>query len=103
MCVTLVDGVVSIVVGVIAAVGQAEVRLVAEHRVDERRHGLGDLPLAVVGAFIVGPWAFYRTLRGHDVPISDAAAIWWGFGIVVASVGITSVGFLLFLKAVGAY
>ncbi|MBZ2167345.1 hypothetical protein [Marinobacter sp. F4216] len=61
------------------------------------------LLLAVVGAFIAGPWAFYRTLRGHDVPISDGAAIWWGFGIVVAALGITSIGFLLFLKAVGAY
>ena len=58
---------------------------------------------AVVGAFVLGPWAFYRTLRGHDVNVSDGAAIWWGFGIVVFSLGITSVGFLAFLSLVGAY
>ena len=64
--------------------------------------GVG-LVFAVLGAFVLGPWAFYRTLRGHDVPVSDAAAIWWGFGIVVASLGITAAGFLGFLKLVGAY
>ncbi len=58
---------------------------------------------AVVGAFVLGPWAFYRTLRGHGVAISDGAAIWWGFGIVLASLGITAVGFFGFLMAVGAY
>src|SRR5690606_40669242 len=36
------------------------------------------LVFAVVGAFVLGPWAFYRTLRGHDVDVSDGAAIWWG-------------------------
>ncbi len=61
------------------------------------------LVFAVVGAFILGPWAFYRTLRGHDVPISDGAAIWWGFGIVVLSMAITAAGFLGFLALVGAY
>ncbi|GGE68639.1 hypothetical protein GCM10011533_21240 [Streptosporangium jomthongense] len=61
------------------------------------------LVFAVVGAFILGPWAFYRTLRGHGVPISDGAAVWWGFGIVLASLGITALGFFGFLVAVGAY
>ncbi|MBK1872781.1 hypothetical protein FE848_06055 [Marinobacter sp. 1-3A] len=61
------------------------------------------LVFAVVGAFLLGPWAFYRTLRGHGVDISDGAAIWWGFGIVLASLGITAVGFFGFLIAVGAY
>ncbi|TGN41082.1 hypothetical protein [Marinobacter confluentis] len=61
------------------------------------------LVLVVAGAFVLGPWAFYRTLRGHDVPISDAAAIWWGFGIVSASLLITAAGFMGFLKLVGAY
>lgn len=61
------------------------------------------LVFAVVGAFVLGPWAFYRTLRGHGVNISDAAAIWWGLGIVVAALGITAAGFFGFLAAVGAY
>lgn len=61
------------------------------------------LVFAVVGAFVLGPWAFYRTLRGHGVAISDGAAVWWGFGIVVASLGITAVGFFGFLAIVGAY
>jgi len=61
------------------------------------------LVFAVVGAFLLGPWAFYRTLRGHGMAISDGAAVWWGFGIVVASLGITAVGFFGFLAAVGAY
>lgn len=61
------------------------------------------LLFAVVGAFVLGPWAFYRTLRGHGVDISDGAAIWWGFGIVAAALGITAVGFFGFLVAVGAY
>ncbi|MBW7472711.1 hypothetical protein QQF73_16635 [Marinobacter sp. M216] len=61
------------------------------------------LVFAVVGAFILGPWAFYRTLRGHNVDVSDGAAIWWGFGIVVAALGITAIGFFGFLMAVGAY
>ncbi|MBD3639933.1 MAG: hypothetical protein HUJ18_02965 [Marinobacter sp.] len=61
------------------------------------------LVFAVAGAFVLGPWAFYRTLRGHGVNISDAAAVWWGLGIVVASLGITAAGFFGFLAAVGAY
>lgn len=61
------------------------------------------LVFAVVGAFLLGPWAFYRTLRGQGVAISDGAAIWWGFGIVTASLGITAIGFFGFLAAVGAY
>lgn len=61
------------------------------------------LVFAVVGAFVLGPWAFYRTLRGHDVEISDGAAIWWGFGIVVTAMAITAIGFFGFLAAVGAY
>ena len=61
------------------------------------------LVFAVVGAFVLGPWAFYRTLRGHDVVISDGAAVWWGLGIVMASLGITAIGFFGFLMVVGAY
>jgi hypothetical protein len=61
------------------------------------------LVFAVVGAFVLGPWAFYRTLRGHGVDISDGAAVWWGLGIVVASLGITAIGFFGFLMLVGAY
>lgn len=61
------------------------------------------LVFVVVGAFVLGPWAFYRTLRGHGVGISDAAAIWWGFGIVLAALAITGIGFFGFLMAVGAY
>lgn len=64
--------------------------------------GVG-LVFAVIGAFILGPWAFYRTLRGHDVGVSDGAAIWWGFGIVTVSLLITGGGFLGFLKLVGAF
>jgi hypothetical protein len=36
-------------------------------------------------------------------PVSDAAAIWWGFGIVAASLLLTATGFMGFLKLVGAY
>lgn len=61
------------------------------------------LVFAVAGAFVLGPWAFYRTLRGHGVPVSDGAAVWWGFAIVVASLGLTALGFFGFLVAVGAY
>lgn len=61
------------------------------------------LVFAVLGAFVLGPWAFYRTLGGREVPVSDAAAIWWGFGIVAASLGITAAGFFGFLNLVGAY
>lgn len=61
------------------------------------------LVFAVVGSFVLGPWAFYRTLRGHGVDISDGAAVWWGFGIVIASLGITAMGLFGFLALVGAY
>ena len=61
------------------------------------------LVFVVAGAFLLGPWALYRTLRGHDAPVSDVAAIWWGFGIVTASLLITATGFMGFLKLVGAY
>ncbi|WP_303291308.1 hypothetical protein [Marinobacter sp. SS5-14b] len=61
------------------------------------------LVFAVVGAFVLGPWAFYRTLRGHDVNISDGAAVWWGFGIVALSLGAIAAGFMGFLMLVGAY
>ncbi len=61
------------------------------------------LLFAVVGAFVIGPWAFYRTLRGHDVAVSDAAAIGWGLLVVAASLGITALGFFGFLMLVGAY
>jgi len=61
------------------------------------------LVFAVIGAFVLGPWAFYRTLSGHDAPVSDTAAIWWGFGIVSASLSITMAGFFGFLILVGAY
>lgn len=61
------------------------------------------LVFVVFGAFVLGPWAFYRTLRGHDVDISDAASIWWGLGIVALALGITGAGFFGFLMAVGAY
>lgn len=60
------------------------------------------LVFAVVGAFVLGPWAFYRTLRSHGVAISDAAAIWWGFGIVATALGITLIAFAALLVAVGA-
>lgn len=61
------------------------------------------LLLVVAGAFLLGPWAFYRTLRGQGSPVSGAAAIWWGFGIVSASLLITAAGFAGFLRLVGAY
>jgi ABC-type Co2+ transport system permease subunit len=61
------------------------------------------LVFAIVGAFVLGPWAFYRTLRGHDLAIDSGKAIWWGFAIVVASLGITAAGFFGFLGLVGAY
>ncbi|WP_166269014.1 hypothetical protein [Marinobacter caseinilyticus] len=60
------------------------------------------LVFAVVGAFVLGPWAFYRTLRAHDLPLSDAAAVGWGLAIVVAALGITLLAFAALLFAVGA-
>ena len=61
------------------------------------------LVFAIVGAFVLGPWAFYRALRGHDPAVDPGKAIWWGFAIVAASLGITAVGFFGFLGLVGAY
>ena len=61
------------------------------------------LVFAIVGAFVLGPWAFYRTLRGHNLAVGSGQAIWWGFAIVVASLGITAAGFFGFLGLVGAY
>lgn len=65
------------------------------------------LVFAIVGAFVLGPWAFYRaldrTLQGSDLSVSPGAAIWWGFAIVVAALGITAAGFFGFLGLVGAY
>ncbi len=61
------------------------------------------LIFAGVGAFVLGPWAFYRTLRGHNVDISDAAAVWWGLAIVAAAMTITGLGFAAFLYLVGAF
>ncbi|MEX0605481.1 MAG: hypothetical protein WD623_08450 [Marinobacter sp.] len=60
------------------------------------------LVFAVVGAFVLGPWAFYRTLRPFDLPVSGGAAIWWGFGIVSSALAITLAAFAAFLYAVGA-
>lgn len=60
------------------------------------------LVFAVMGAFILGPWAFYRTLRSQNVAVSDGAAIWWGFGIVSSALAITVTAFAAFLFAVGA-
>lgn len=61
------------------------------------------LVFAIVGAFVLGPWAFYRTLQGYDRAVDSGKAIWWGFAIVVASLGITAAGFFGFLGLVGAY
>ncbi|SFR75481.1 hypothetical protein SAMN05216203_2794 [Marinobacter daqiaonensis] len=59
------------------------------------------LAFAVFGAFVLGPWAFYRTLRAHHVPVSDGAAVWWGLGIVLVALGLTASGFALFLWIIG--
>lgn len=61
------------------------------------------LVFAIFGAFLLGPWAFYRTVRGHDVGVSDGAAVWWGLGIVALSLGLTAAGFAAFLRIVGAW
>ncbi|MCH8497054.1 MAG: hypothetical protein LAT63_01130 [Marinobacter sp.] len=61
------------------------------------------LVFAVVGAFVLGPLAFYRTVRSHNVEVSDGAAIWWGFGIVAASLVMASGVFLTLLALVGAF
>jgi len=59
------------------------------------------LVFAIVGAFVLGPWAFYRALRGYGLAVDPGKAIGWGFLIVVVSLGITAVGFFGFLGAGG--
>ncbi len=58
---------------------------------------------AVFGAFLLGPWAFYRTVRAHDVNVSDGAAVWWGLGVVMAAMALTGLGFAVFLWLVGVF
>ncbi|MFC4259591.1 hypothetical protein ACFOZ5_11175 [Marinobacter lacisalsi] len=60
------------------------------------------LVFAVFGAFLLGPWAFYRTVRAHDVGVSDGAAVWWGLAIVLLALALTGAGFAGFLWLVGA-
>lgn len=61
------------------------------------------LLFVVFGAFLLGPWAFYRTARAHDVAVSDAAAVGWGFLIVFVSLSLSAGGLLALLKLVGAF
>ena len=61
------------------------------------------LVLAVFGAFLLGPWAFYRTVRAHDVAVSDGAAVWWGLGLVVLALALTGAGFAGFLWLMGVF
>jgi len=61
------------------------------------------LVFAVFGAFLLGPWAFYRTVRAHDVGVSDAAAVWWGLGVVSLALVLTGAGFAGFLWVVGVF
>ncbi|GGY69661.1 hypothetical protein [Marinobacter zhanjiangensis] len=61
------------------------------------------LVFAVFGAFVLGPWAFYRTVRAHDVGVSDGAAVWWGLGVVLLALGLTGAGFAGFLWLVGVF
>lgn len=61
------------------------------------------LVFMVVGAFILGPLAFYRTLKSQGLDVSSGAAIWWGFGIVLISLSVTAATFAGFLLTVGAY
>ncbi|MBS3803064.1 MAG: hypothetical protein KGY54_00825 [Oleiphilaceae bacterium] len=61
------------------------------------------LVFAVAGAFVAGPWAFYRTLRSwSDVNVSDAGAIGWGLAIVAASLLVTLLATAGLLASVGA-
>lgn len=61
------------------------------------------LVFAVVGAFVAGPWAFYRALRAQgDVEVSDARAIGWGLAIVAVALALTTSAGLLLLFSVGA-
>lgn len=57
---------------------------------------------AVMGAFVLGPWAFYRTLRSYPVSVGDGAAVWWGFGIVTVALALTTLAASVLLFAVGA-
>ncbi|MGP4843516.1 hypothetical protein ACTXGQ_05240 [Marinobacter sp. 1Y8] len=61
------------------------------------------LALVVAGAFVLGPWAFYRTARAHQVAVSDAAAIGWGFLIVLVSLLIAGGGLAALLSVVGVF
>lgn len=61
------------------------------------------LVFAILGAFLLGPWAFYRTVQAHDVGVSDGAAVWWGLGIVLLALALTAAGFAGFLWIVGAF
>lgn len=61
------------------------------------------LVFVVVGAFVAGPWAFYRTLLSwDDVRLSEAGAIGWGLVIVAASLLITLLAAAGLLVSVGA-
>ncbi len=59
------------------------------------------LAFAVAGAFVLGPWLFYRTVRGYELDLSDGALVWWGFGVVTLALGLTAAGFAGFLWLVG--
>ncbi|MDX1635289.1 MAG: hypothetical protein R3280_11670 [Marinobacter sp.] len=62
------------------------------------------LVFAVIGAFVAGPWAFYRTLRSQGyVAVSDAGAIGWGLAIVTVALVLTTSAGLLLLYSVGAF
>ncbi|WP_148862004.1 hypothetical protein [Marinobacter fonticola] len=60
------------------------------------------LVFVVFGAFVLGPWAFYRTARAHDVAVSDGAAVGWGFVIVAVSLALAAGGLAALLSVVGA-
>lgn len=60
------------------------------------------LVIMVFGAFVLGPWAFYRTARAHDVAVSDGAAVGWGFLVVAVSLALAASGFFVLLWLVGA-
>lgn len=61
------------------------------------------LLVVVMGAFVLGPWAFYRTLSGYPVAIGSGTAVWWGFGIVTLALALTTLVALLLLMAAGAF
>lgn len=62
------------------------------------------LVFLVIGAFVAGPWAFYRTLRSQgDMRVSDAGAIGWGLAIVAVALAVTTGAGLLLLVSVGAF